>query len=84
MEAVEGRVTNFIDDVVAGGDAPHGKHSKQHLAAEIPGERQMMQGERDNDSGKDKNILDPVIDAGDTNVSAQGSPARERQRQAGT
>jgi len=43
-----------------------------------------MQRERNNDSGKHENILDPMIDTRDSKVSANSSPARQGSGQATT
>ena len=76
MEAVEGGVEDFVDDVVAAGDEGDGDEGEDEGAEEVEIEEGGIDAEGDDDAGEDEEILDGVIDPCDGEVGAE--PLSER------
>jgi hypothetical protein len=76
MEAVEGSVEDFVDDVVATGYERDSDEGEDEGADEVEIEEGGLDAERDDDAGEDEEILDGVIEPGDGDVGAE--PLSER------
>ncbi len=69
METIVGRVEDFVDDVVAAGYEGDGDEGEDEGADELEIEESGIDAERDDDAGKDEEILDGVVEPCDGDVS---------------
>ena len=76
MEAVEGGVEDFVDDVVAAGDEGDGDEGQNESLDEVQIEEGGIDAEGDDDAWKDEKVFDGVVEAGDGEVGAE--PLSER------
>ena len=71
MEAVEGRVEDFVDDVVAARHESDGDEREDEGLDEVEIEEGGVDAEGNDDAGEDEEIFDGVIEAGDGEVGAE-------------
>ncbi len=83
MEAVEGRVQDLVDDVVAAGDEGDGDEGEDELRKEMPGAQGGVGAERDDDAGEDEEVLDGVVEADDGEMRAKPLGERDVDRLGG-
>ena len=76
MEAVEGRVEDFVDDVVAAGDKCDGDEGEDEGLDEVKIEEGGIDAEGDDDAGENEEVLDGMIEPDDGEVGAE--PLAER------
>jgi hypothetical protein len=71
VEAVEGGVEDFVDDVVAAGDEGDGDEGEDEGLEEVTIEEGGVDAEGDDDAREDEEVLDGVVEAGDGEVGAE-------------
>ncbi len=71
MEAIEGRVEDFVDDVVAAGDQGDGHEGEDEGLDEVEIEEGGIDAEGDDDARKNEEVLDGVVEAGDGEVGTK-------------
>src|ERR1051326_8834598 len=70
MEAIGGRVEYLVDHVVARSDEAGRKDADQNIDPQPTGHVGWVTSDRGNDPWQDEDILEPVIDAHDLDVTA--------------
>ena len=70
VEAVEGGVEDFVDDVVAAGNEGDGDEGEGEGLDQPQIEESRIDAEGDDDAGKNEEVLDGVVEPGDGDVGA--------------